>query len=154
MLAPLPRRRGFADLRLAREMRDNGECVVSGFHSALERDVLQLLLRGEQPLILVTARGLPKRYPAAVRLAIDNGRLLIASPFPASVLRITAATAAKRNAFMLSVAERIVIGHASRNGALAETLSLIAPHKEVIRLGEGGCFAKNIQPKLICSEAL
>lgn len=40
----------------AREMRDNGECVVSGFHSALERDVLQLLLRGEQPLILVTAR--------------------------------------------------------------------------------------------------
>ena len=120
----------------AKEMRDGGECVISGFHSALERDVLEILLRGSQPLILAAARGLPKRYPADVKKAVDDGRLLVVSPFPDSVRRITAGTARKRNEFMLSVAERIVIGHMSRDGTLAETLSCVAPSKEIIHLNE------------------
>lgn len=120
----------------AKEMRANGECVISGFHSRLEQDALDILLRGEQPLILVAARGLPKRYPPEVRQAIENGRLLVVSPFPASVCRITAGTAHRRNVFMLSVAERIVVGHISGGGALAEALSCVAPHKEIIRLSE------------------
>ena len=110
--------------------------MISGFHSALERDVLEILLRGSQPLILAAARGLPKRYPADVKKAVDDGRLLVVSPFPDSVRRITADTARKRNEFMLSVAERIVIGHMSRDGTLAETLSCVAPSKEIIHLNE------------------
>jgi hypothetical protein len=30
-------------------MREAGLCVVSGFHSPLERDVLHFLLKGRQP---------------------------------------------------------------------------------------------------------
>lgn len=121
----------------AKEMRASSECVMSGFHSRLERDVLDILLKGKQPVILAAARGLSQRHPPAVRRALEEGRLLIVSPFPASVRRITAATARKRNAFMLSVAERIVIGHLSGGGALTEALSYVVPHKEIIRLSEG-----------------
>ncbi|WP_424947164.1 DNA-binding protein [Candidatus Spongiihabitans sp.] len=120
----------------AKAMRDAGECVMSGFHSRLERDLLDILIKGDQPIILATARGLPKRYPVAVKQAIDDGKLLVTSPFPASVSRITAGTSRHRNAFMLSVAERIVIGHMSQTGILAEALSSVALHKEIIRLSE------------------
>ena len=119
----------------AKATRENGECVMSGFHSRLERDVLDILLKGNQPIILAAARGLPKRYPAAVKKAIDDGRLLVTSPFRASVSYITADTSRRRNTFMLSVANRIVIGHLNQTGALAEALSLVA-HKEIIRLSE------------------
>ena len=108
---------------------------MSGFHSRLERDVLDILLNGNQPIILAAARGLPKRYPAAVKKAIDDGRLLVTSPFRASVSHITADTSRHRNAFMLSVANCIVIGHMSQAGALADALLSVA-HKEVIRLSE------------------
>ena len=118
----------------AKAMRENGECVMSGFHSALERDVLDILLAGQQPLILVTARGLPKRHPAAIRHALEQERLLIASPFPASVTRMTAETARQRNAFIFSVADRIVIGYAQKEGALAEALRGFSADKEIIRL--------------------
>ena len=118
----------------AKEMRENGECVISGFHSALERDVLDILIAGEQPLILAAARGLPKRHSAAMRRALQQERLLIASPFPASVTRITVETARQRNAFMLTVADRIVIGHATKDGGLAQTLRDFSADKEIIRL--------------------
>ena len=35
----------------ATEMRNRGECVVSGFSSKLEQDVLHFLLKGSQPII-------------------------------------------------------------------------------------------------------
>ena len=118
----------------AKEIRERGACVISGFHSALERDVLDILLRGRQPLILAAARGLPKRYPADIKQAINQGRLLVVSPYPASVSRITAITARKRNEFMLAVADRIVIGSMSQNSALAEALRGVSSGKEVICL--------------------
>jgi len=118
----------------AKAARERGECVISGFHSALERDVLEILLGGEQPIILAAARNLPKRHAPGVRRALQEGRLLIASPFPASVARITAATARRRNQFMLSIAGHIVVGYAHPGGALAQVLSGVDAHKQVIRL--------------------
>lgn len=117
-------------------MRESGECVLSGFHSRLERDVLDILIKGKQPIILAAARGLPKRYPTDIKQAIDNGNLLIASPFPATISRITATTAAKRNVFMLSLADRIVIGHMSEGGALADAVRGVSAGVEVICLGD------------------
>ena len=118
----------------AKEMRDAGECVISGFHSRLEQDVLDILLKGSQPIILAPARGLPKRYPADIKQAIDDGRLLVVSPFPASVTRITSATARRRNAFILAVAERVTIAHVNQDSTFIEALRCIAPDKEIIRL--------------------
>ena len=40
----------------ATRMRDEGVCVMSGFQSPLEKEVLNILLKGISPLILVLAR--------------------------------------------------------------------------------------------------
>jgi len=117
----------------AKAARERGECVISGFHSALERDVLEILLGGEQPVILAAARVLPKRHAPAVRRALRDGRLLMVSALPASAARITSATARRRNQFMLAVAARIVIGYAQPGGGLAQALNGVAG-KEIFHL--------------------
>ncbi len=109
--------------------------MISGFHSALERDVLDILLKGKQPIILVAARGLPKRYPPDVKQAIDNGRLLVVSSFPDSIRRITADTSRKRNKFMLAIADRVVVGYMSKDGLLAAAVAAAVP-KEILKLSE------------------
>lgn len=118
----------------AQAARERGECVISGFHSALERDVLEILLGGEQPLILAAARSLPRRLAPALRDAIKEDRLLVLSPFPQTTTRITAATARRRNEFMLTIADRIVLGHLSHDGTLASAITRAAPHKESVML--------------------
>lgn len=37
--------------------RDAGRCVVSGFHSTLEQQCLEILLRGKQPIVMARARS-------------------------------------------------------------------------------------------------
>lgn len=53
----------------ATDMRNRGECVVSGFCSKLEKDVLHFLLKGSQPIILVLARRMYKVIPADLETA-------------------------------------------------------------------------------------
>jgi hypothetical protein len=43
------------------QQREAGTCVISGFHSQMEKDVLHYLLKGNQPIILALARGLKTR---------------------------------------------------------------------------------------------
>ena len=119
----------------AKQMREQGKCVVSGFHSALERDVLDILLRGEQPIIIAAARALPHKHPAAVRRAVNNGRMLVLSPGD-KAKKTTPAAARLRNEFIAAVADCIVIGHASETGELSQTLAQLPATKPVTRLVE------------------
>ena len=108
----------------ATRMRDQGVCVMGGFQSPLERDVLTLLLQGKQPVIWVlarklwTLRGVPKAY----RAAIEEGRLLIVSPVSQSIRRVDAQSAAVRNRFVLEHSDRHVFGSLDPNGQLAKML--------------------------------
>ena len=36
--------------------RDAGRCIISGFHSPVEKECLQILLRGTQPIVICPAR--------------------------------------------------------------------------------------------------
>ena len=68
---------------LARAMRDAGVPVIGGFQTPMERECLRLLLRGRQPVVVCPARGIDNmRVPRDWRAAIDDGRLLVLSPFP------------------------------------------------------------------------
>ena len=107
----------------ARSARDNGECVICGFHAPLERDVLELLLAGQQAIVWAPARALPKRIPANMQAALTTKRLLIASPLPPDANRPTARNAALRNQFIMSIAARLVVGYAAPDGNLAKTLA-------------------------------
>ena len=63
----------------AAQWRDAGRCVISGFHSPVEKECLRILLRGSQPIIICPARGIPKRIPPEWRKPLADGRLLILS---------------------------------------------------------------------------
>ena len=120
----------------ATEMRDQGVCVMCGFQSPLERDVLTLLLQGKQPVIWVLARKLwtPRGVPKAYRAAIEDGRLLIVSPVAQTIRRVDAQSAAVRNRFVLEHSEHHVFGSLDPNGQLAKILEGI-PKGQIQILG-------------------
>lgn len=73
---------------LAQAWRHTGPVLVSGFHSPVESEVLVVLLRGPQPVIVCPARGLERmRLKAQYKVPLAEGRLLLLSPFATSVRR-------------------------------------------------------------------
>ena len=106
----------------AEKIRDAETCVVSGFQSPLEKDVLKFLLRGKVPIILVLARSLWKTVPEELRDRVGLGRLLIVSPVSAT--RASAATAIARNRWILTNCTSLVLGSLDPGGNLAR---LVAP---------------------------
>ena len=79
--------------------------------------------RGDQPVVICPARGIDNmRIPRDWRPALDDGRLLILSPFPASIKRPTAALAARRNEFVADLAQSLLIIHAA-SGSNTESLA-------------------------------
>ena len=50
---------------LAQRWRAENRAVISGFHTAVEKECLRIFLRGPQPLVICPARGLdPFQLPA------------------------------------------------------------------------------------------
>ena len=112
---------------LARAMRDAGISVIGGFQTPMERECLRLLLRGSQPLVVCPARGIDNmRIPREWRPALDEGRLLVLSPFPSTARRPTVELAAQRNDLVADLAQRVFIAHAapgSKTEAFARKLA-------------------------------
>lgn len=104
------------------EQREKGNCIISGFHSQIEKDVLHYLLKGKQPIILALARGLKEKIEPEFEKPIEQGRLLIITPFDKSVKRVSSQTAQIRNQLMTDLADQITIGYASPGGQLEELL--------------------------------
>ncbi|MBN1558800.1 DNA-binding protein [candidate division KSB1 bacterium] len=104
------------------EQREKGQCIISGFHSTIERDVFSILLKGEQPVIMVLARGRPKRFPPDVMRAFAEKRLLAITPFDEQLRRPTAQTCRRRNELIVELADEIVIAYAAPEGCLARTM--------------------------------
>ena len=104
------------------EQREQGNCIIGGFHSKIEKDVLHYLLKGDQPIIVAMARGLKKRIEPELKSELDKGRLLIVTPFEKEIKRITSGTAMLRNQFMIEIAENIAVGFISKSGNLAKLL--------------------------------
>lgn len=82
-------------------------CVVSGFSSKLEQDVLHFLLRAKVPVIMVLARRLYKEIPEELKVPLEQGRLLIVSKTTA--VRQSRPTALARNRYICEMADRIMM---------------------------------------------
>jgi hypothetical protein len=104
------------------QQREKGVCVISGFHSQIEKDVLHYLLKGKQPIILALARGLKEKLEPEFVKPLEQGRLLIITPFDKNIKRVTEQTSEIRNSLMLELADRIAIGYASPGGQLESLL--------------------------------
>jgi hypothetical protein len=107
----------------AAKMRDEGRCVIGGFQSPLERDVLKFLFRGESPIVMVLARAMWRTVPTEYRDAVNVGRMLVVSPFSQRVIRVSIATAAVRNEYVLDNCESAVFASLDPCGSLARLVA-------------------------------
>lgn len=98
------------------EQREQGNCIISGFHSRIEKDVLHYLLKGTQPIIIALARGLKTNIEPEFQKHLEQGRLLIITPFEKEIRRVTEQTSSIRNRMMVGLADCITIGYAKENG--------------------------------------
>lgn len=100
------------------QKKNNKECVISGFHSRIEKDVFNILLKGTQPIILVLARGMKTHWPLEIKHALEQNRLLVISPFEKTIKWTTQETANIRNKYMIEIADKIFIPYCIPNGNL------------------------------------
>lgn len=101
----------------ATEQQGKDVCVISGFQSPIEKDVLHFLLRCRIPVIMVLGRKMYSTLPSDLQQALDDNRLLIISTSDAS--RQSASTIRQRNLYILHHSDQIVFGHITPNGTLA-----------------------------------
>ena len=136
---------------LARSMRDTGVPVIGGFQTTMEKECLRLLLRGSQPVVICPARGIDNmRLPRDWRGPLNEGRLLVLSPFLGTVRRATPESAAQRNELVADLARQVFITHAapgSKTEALAREIAaagkpLLTPdspsNKNLVDMGSKG----------------
>lgn len=110
--------------------------VVGGFHTPLEKECLRLLLRKGQPVIICPARSVERmRLPAVWTGPLVEGRLLVASPFADGENRVTGDKANRRNYFVASLADEVLVIYAAPG---SKTLTLcreaIASQKPLLTL--------------------
>ncbi len=98
---------------LAQVLRDAGITLIGGFHSAMERECLAILLRGKQPVIVCPARNIQNmRIMKEYRQPLDDGRLLFLSPFKENKRRISVKTSHYRNLFVAALSSVVFVAHA------------------------------------------
>jgi predicted Rossmann fold nucleotide-binding protein DprA/Smf involved in DNA uptake len=109
----------------ATQQRSTGRCVISGFHSQIEKDVLHFLLKGKQPLILVLGRSLYKQLPEEFIKPLEENRLLIVSVVSQRTNRQSIETALLRNKYIVENANEVVFGSLDPNGMLYQLFTEI-----------------------------
>jgi predicted Rossmann fold nucleotide-binding protein DprA/Smf involved in DNA uptake len=121
---------------LARALRDAGVPVIGGFHASMERECLELLLRGTQPVVVCPARSIERmRLPASWRTSLAENRLLVLSPFAAKQRRPTADLAGQRNQFVATLADAVLIPHANPGSKIDQLYEqILAAGKRVYTL--------------------
>lgn len=100
----------------ANEMVRQGQCVISGFKSKLERDVWNFLIKGSQPIILVQSRKRHSSVRKELEDLIKSGRLLIVyldkcderSPYASK----------HRNEYIATIADKIIFASINKDSSL------------------------------------
>jgi len=121
---------------LMRELRTKGVTVISGFHSAVERECLSILLKGGQPIIYCPARSIEgMKIKPELRKPLEDGRLLILSPFGDRLRRISSGLADERNRFTAALAASVFVPYAASGSKTEKFCSeLMAWDKELYTL--------------------
>jgi len=91
-------------------------CVVSGFSSKLEQDVLHFLLKAKTPVIMVLARRMYREIPEELKAPLEQGRLLIIST--STAVRQSRTTALARNRYICEMADHIMMVGVTENSSL------------------------------------
>ena len=102
----------------ATSLNTGTDCVVSGFQSPIEQDVLHFLLKNRIPVIVVLARAMYKQIPEELEEAYNDGRVLFISI--SSNTRVNKATAFIRNRYVVDLAQEVLFGMLAEKSSLNE----------------------------------
>ncbi len=92
--------------------------IVSGFHSKIERQVLEFLLKGKCCIICVLARGIYKRPVEPYIAAFNSGRVLFISNETDSITRASKETCHRRNEYVASISDKLVFSSVTPESSL------------------------------------
>jgi predicted Rossmann fold nucleotide-binding protein DprA/Smf involved in DNA uptake len=107
---------------LAQQLRETNATVISGFHSPVERECLRILCKSNNRVIICPARGLElMRVPADYRRLLEEGCLLLVSPFTEKQRQPSAEMAERRNQLVAALASGVFVAHAAQ-GSKTENL--------------------------------
>ena len=94
--------------------------VVSGFHSKMEREVLDYLLRGRCGIICVLARSIYQQIPAKYREAYNQNRVLFITEIESpNITMVSKDRATKRNQLVATLADELVFSSLHPNSSLS-----------------------------------
>lgn len=109
-------------LEVVRSLRDAGVPVSGGFHAPLEARCLELLLEGEQPVVLGAAAGVSHvALDRPMRKAIRDGRLLVVSLVSDRAKRRTRERAVARNELVSALADSLFVPWAAPGGKVSRS---------------------------------
>ena len=97
-------------------------CVISGFQSLPEKIVLDSLLKSNKKIIMVLAQKMFSTCPNKYKKAIEEGRMLIISPFRDSDTVITKEAAKRRNQYVMDHSSNMVLGTVTKSGMIDSLL--------------------------------
>src|SRR5258708_26943500 len=86
---------------LSQKLRDTTATIIGGFHSPVERECLNVLLKSNSKVIICPARGIETmRIPSAYHEPLSQGCLLVLSLFGEKQSQGNAMLAERRNRFV------------------------------------------------------
>lgn len=98
--------------------RKSDIAVMSGFQSAMEREVLDILLGGKCGIIVTLNRSIYRKVPPRYADAFANDRLLFVSLIPGDVVMPSTAQAAQRNKYIAETASSLVFSSVAESSSL------------------------------------
>lgn len=96
--------------------------IVSGFHSKMEREVLDFLLRGKCGIICVLARSIYKKVPDKFQEAYNAGRVLFISPCKTSTSMTSRHLCQQRNEYVAAMSDELVFSSLTADSSLYRLL--------------------------------
>lgn len=97
--------------------------IVSGFHSKMEREVLDFLLRGKCGIICVLARPIYKNVPSKFQEAYNSGRVLFISPYKTSSTMTSSLLCQRCNEYVASISDNRVFSSLTANSSLCRLVT-------------------------------
>lgn len=95
--------------------------VVSGFHSKMEREVLDYLIKGRCGIIMVLARSIYRKVPSKLKEAFNQNRVLfISDDSMHNVIMTGKDNALKRNRLVAQFANELVFSSLTPESSLSQ----------------------------------
>lgn len=92
--------------------------IVSGFHSKLEREVLDFLLRGKCGIVCVLARSIYRNIPDKFQAAYDAGRVLFVSNNKSISTMTSRRLCQARNEYVAEISDELVFSSLTPESSL------------------------------------